>query len=94
MCLWYNVKNLKNTIKTSSLNRIYFGEAERINVTEAEFEGCMKRICQGDQMGLKDIYVEYLPYIYRVIYGIVGNNQNAVAITSEFFVKQWSIAPY
>lgn len=75
------------------LNRIYIGEAERINVTEAEFGGCIKRICQGDQMGLKDIYVEYLPYIYRVVYGIVGNKESAEDITSDFFVKLWSFAP-
>lgn len=62
-------------------------------MTEAEFERCMKRICQGDRMGLKDIYVEYLPYIYRVIYGIVGNKENAEDITSDFFVKLWSFAP-
>lgn len=62
-------------------------------MTEAEFEGCIKRICHGDQMGLKDIYVEYLPYIYRVIYGIVGNKENAEDITSDFFVKLWSFAP-
>ncbi len=62
-------------------------------MTEAEFEGCMKRICQGDQMGLKDIYVEYLPYIYRVVYGIVGNKETAEDITSDFFVKLWSFAP-
>lgn len=74
-------------------NRIYIGEAERNSVTEAEFEGCIKRICQGDQMGLKDIYVEYLPYIYRVVYGIVGNKESAEDITSDFFVKLWSFAP-
>lgn len=62
-------------------------------MTEAEFEGCIKRICQGDQTGLKDIYVEYLPYIYRVVYGIVGNKENAEDITSDFFVKLWSFAP-
>ncbi len=62
-------------------------------MTEAEFERCIKRICQGDQMGLKDIYVDYLPYIYRVVYGIVGNKENAEDITSDFFVKLWSLAP-
>lgn len=62
-------------------------------MTEAEFERCINRICQGDQMGLKDIYEEYLPYIYRVVYGIVGNKENAEDITSDFFVKLWSFAP-
>lgn len=62
-------------------------------MTEAEFERCIKRICQGDQMGLKDIYVDYLPYIYRVVYGIVGNKESAEDITSDFFVKLWSLAP-
>lgn len=44
-------------------------------------------------MGLKEIYVEYLPYIYRVVYGIVGNKEDAEDITSDFFVKLWSFAP-
>lgn len=64
-----------------------------MNVTEQEFEQCIERICQGDKSGLKDIYVAYLPYLYRIILGIVGNKENAEDITSDFFVKLWSLAP-
>lgn len=62
-------------------------------MTEAEFEHCMEKICCGDKSGLKDIYTEYLPFIYRTVYGIVGNKENAEDITSDFFVKLWSLAP-
>lgn len=62
-------------------------------MTEAEFEHCMEKICRGDKTGLKDIYTEYLPFIYRTVYGIVGNKENAEDITSDFFVKLWSLAP-
>lgn len=62
-------------------------------MTEAEFEHCMEKICRGDKSGLKDIYTEYLPFIYRTVYGIVGNKENAEDITSDFFVKLWSLAP-
>lgn len=62
-------------------------------MTEAEFEHCIEKICHGDKTGLKDIYTEYLPFIYRTVYGIVGNKENAEDITSDFFVKLWSLAP-
>lgn len=62
-------------------------------MTEAEFEHCIEKICRSDKSGLKDIYTEYLPFIYRTVYGIVGNKENAEDITSDFFVKLWSLAP-
>lgn len=62
-------------------------------MTEAEFEQCINRICHGDRQGLKDIYEAYLPYLYRTVYGIVLNREDAEDITGDFFVKLWSLAP-
>lgn len=61
-------------------------------MTEAEFEGCVQRICAGDKSGLKDIYEAYFPYLYSVIYGIVQNKENAEDVTSDFFIKLWTTA--
>lgn len=61
-------------------------------MTEAEFEGCVQRICAGDKNGLKDIYEAYFPYLYSVIYGIVQNKENAEDVTSDFFIKLWTAA--
>lgn len=44
-------------------------------------------MCLKDRSGLKDIYDAYLPYIYRIILGIVGRKEDAEDITSEFFIK-------
>lgn len=62
-------------------------------MTETEFEQCINRICHGDRQGLKDIYEAYLPYLYRTVYGIVLNREDAEDITGDFFVKLWSLAP-
>ena len=61
-------------------------------VTEAEFEGSIRRICAGDKNGLKEIYEAYFPYLYSVILGIVKTRENAEDITSDFFIKLWSLA--
>lgn len=61
-------------------------------MTQQEFELCIKRIRQGDKDGLKDIYEAYISYIYTIVLGIVGNKENAEDVTSEFFIKLWTIA--
>lgn len=61
-------------------------------MTDSVFNECMERIKNGDQNGLRDIYNAYLSYIYSVIYTIVQSKENAEDITSDFFIKLWSIA--
>ena len=61
-------------------------------MTEAAFDACIKAILDGDKKGLKDIYDAYLDYIYRIVYGVVGNREDAEDITSEFFIKLWQQA--
>lgn len=58
---------------------------------EAErFEACMVRICNGEKDALKEIYDEYMKYIYSIIFNVVRNSADAEDITSDFFIKLWS----
>ncbi len=61
-------------------------------MTEAIFDSCIKEICDGDKNGLKKIYEEYLPYIYTVVFNILGNKEDAEDVTSSFFIKLWTTA--
>lgn len=61
-------------------------------MTDIVFNECMERIKNGDQTGLHDIYNAYMAYIYSVIYTILQNKENAEDVTSDFFIKLWSIA--
>ena len=40
-------------------------------------DACILAILKGDKQGLKDIYNAYLSYIYRIVYGVVGNREDA-----------------
>ena len=62
------------------------------NLTQEQFADCITRIKAKDKSGLKDIYDEYLGYIYSIIYGIVNQKENAEDITQDFFVKLYSMA--
>lgn len=62
------------------------------NLTQEQFTNCIMRIKAKDKSGLKDIYDEYLGYIYSIIYGIVNQKENAEDITQDFFVKLYSMA--
>ena len=62
-------------------------------MTQTDFANCINRIKNGDKSGLKDIYDEYLGYVYSIIYGIVNQRENAEDITQEFFVKIYTLAP-
>lgn len=59
---------------------------------EEQFDACIRRILDGDRSGLKEIYDEYLPYIYQVVLGIVGRKEDAEDVTSEFFIRLWQNA--
>jgi len=61
-------------------------------MTDIVFNECMERMRNGDQSGLHDIYNAYLAYIYSVVYTILQNKENAEDVTSDFFIKLWSIA--
>ncbi|MBQ9927469.1 MAG: RNA polymerase sigma factor [Lachnospiraceae bacterium] len=61
-------------------------------MNEQQFENAVSRMVQGDKGGLKEIYEAYLGYIYRIVYEILQNKENAEDVTSEFFIKLWDKA--
>lgn len=58
-------------------------------MTDQLFEVCIRQILDGDKTGLSEIYVEYNPMIYSVVYEILKNRQNAEDVTSDFFIRLW-----
>ena len=61
-------------------------------MTNAEFDKAILRIKGGDRGGLKDIYEAYLAYIFRAVFEILKNRENAEDVTSDFFIKLWEKA--
>lgn len=68
------------------------GNRKEYLLTEAAFNASVSKILSGDKSGLREIYDAYLPYIYQIVYGIVGRKEDAEDITSEFFIKFWQQA--
>lgn len=60
-------------------------------MTDKEFAKCMSAIQKGDRLGLKQIYEAYLKLIYAVIWDVVRSREEAEDITSEFFIKLFSL---
>lgn len=61
-------------------------------MNERQFENAVARMVQGDKTGLKEIYENYVGYIYRIIYEVLQNKENAEDVTSEFFIRLWDRA--
>lgn len=61
-------------------------------MNDEQFEACIQSILNKDKSGLKLIYDAYLPYIYRIVLGIVNQKEDAEDITSDFFIKLWQNA--
>ncbi len=58
-------------------------------VTEAKFEACITAMNNGDKEGLKEVYEEYVSYIYGIVRGLLANKEEAEDITSDFFIRLW-----
>lgn len=58
-------------------------------VTEERFEQCIRRMNQGEQDALREVYEEYISYIYHIVLNVLHNRENAEDITSEFFIRLW-----
>ncbi|MBR5766141.1 MAG: sigma-70 family RNA polymerase sigma factor [Lachnospiraceae bacterium] len=58
-------------------------------MTDEQFNEALKRIRKKDKDALKEIYEEYIGFIYHVILDIVKNRETAEDNTSEFFIKLW-----
>lgn len=92
--MWVYVKRFEeksNPIKIRRKNVSYSGTSKR-KMEQHEFECCMEQMRLGNQDGLKKIYESYLGYIYTIIYGILGNKENAEDVTSDFFIRIWNSA--
>ncbi len=61
-------------------------------MTDQHYDECIRRICAGDQDGLKQIYEAYLPYIFSLVLGILKNREDAEDVTSSFFIRIWNTA--
>lgn len=61
-------------------------------MTEHQFEEAVARMVQGDKTGLKEIYEAYIGYVYRIIYEILQNRENAEDVASDFFIRLWGKA--
>ncbi len=59
---------------------------------EKQFYTCMKRIKEDDKSALREIYEEYVGYIYSIVFQVVMNKEDAEDVTSEFFIKLWKLA--
>lgn len=61
-------------------------------MNEHQFEDAVARMVQGDKTGLREIYEAYIGYIYRIVYEVLQNRENAEDVTSEFFIRLWDKA--
>lgn len=61
-------------------------------MSEQQFEEAVERMLRGDRSGLKEIYECYIGYIYRIIYEVLQNKENAEDVTSDFFIRLWDKA--
>lgn len=61
-------------------------------MNEHQFEDAVARMVQGDRTGLKEIYETYIGYIYRIVYEVLQNKENAEDVTSDFFIRLWDKA--
>lgn len=69
----------------------YHGRREEA-LTEQQFEKAVRLMVNGDKAGLREIYENYLGYIYRIVYEILQSKENAEDVTSEFFIRLWNKA--
>ena len=61
-------------------------------MNEYQFQDAVARMIRGDKTGLKEIYENYVGYIYRIIYEVLQNKENAEDVTSDFFIRLWDKA--
>ena len=61
-------------------------------MTDEQFNAAMDRMRKKDKSALKEVYEEYISFIYHTVLNIVNSRENAEDITSEFFIKLWEKA--
>ena len=58
-------------------------------MTEGNFEACIVAMNKGDKDGLREVYEEYISYIYGIVRGLLASKEEAEDITSDFFIRLW-----
>ena len=58
-------------------------------MTEEKFSECIQDMNRGDKDGLRQVYEEYVSYIYRIVRSLLASREEAEDVTSEFFIKLW-----
>lgn len=58
-------------------------------MTEGRFEKCIRNMNRGDRNGLKEVYEEYVSYIYGIVRQLLPSREEAEDITSDFFIRLW-----
>lgn len=58
-------------------------------MTEGRFEKCIRSMNKGDRDGLKEVYEEYVSYIYGIVRQLLPTREEAEDITSDFFIRLW-----
>ena len=61
-------------------------------MTEERFAECMTAIVNGNRDALREIYEEYLPYLYTIVLGVVQQRETAEDVTSDVFIRIWNSA--
>ena len=61
-------------------------------MNDQEFEKNIGRIRRNDKDGLREIYEDYCPLIYSVVWEILGSREDSEDVTSDFFIRLWDIA--
>ena len=58
-------------------------------MTEEKFSECIQAMSRGDKDGLRQVYEEYVSYIYGIVRSLLASREEAEDVTSEFFIKLW-----
>ena len=61
-------------------------------MSEEQFEQCIRAITEGNRDGLRQIYEEYHPWLYSVIYGVLRHRERAEDVAAELFLRIWRTA--
>lgn len=61
-------------------------------MTEDRFNSCIREMNRGNTDALKEVYEEYVSYIYTIVRRLLQNREEAEDITSDFFIRLWEKA--
>jgi len=53
----------------------------------------VQRVREGDAGAFETLYARYHARVYRLLYGMLGNREDAIDLTQEVFVRAWVELP-